>query len=186
MIIIFILIISVQLFLLLFKTENILRLIFFFFSFSLLFLSLSLSLLLLKKGFDCRVSSLDGKYGSGIYFTDDIEKSDKYCDDDREGLRHVIFSRVVVGSPCLTNRYLRNQVLFFFFCFFVFLFFCFFVFLFFVFCFLFFFSLLISFFLFLFLFLFSLFLFLTFFLSLSEKTTKIRRPFIRFGNCRCR
>ena len=68
------------------------------------------------------MSPIDGKYGSGVYFTDDIHQSDRSCDDDREGLRHVILSRVVVGSPCLTNRYLRNQVFFFFFFFFFFLF----------------------------------------------------------------
>mmetsp|Transcript_43244 Transcript_43244/g.60685 ORF Transcript_43244/g.60685 Transcript_43244/m.60685 type:complete len:145 (+) Transcript_43244:482-916(+) len=65
--------------------------------------------LVYREGFDCRVASLGGKYGSGIYFADDIRKSDKYCNDDREGLRHVFFTRVVIGSPCLTERYLRHQ-----------------------------------------------------------------------------
>ena len=50
------------------------------------------------EGFDIRVSSRSGNFGSGVYFTDHFKKSHRYSPVDSFGRRYLLVSRVCLGS----------------------------------------------------------------------------------------
>ena len=51
------------------------------------------------QGFDSRIGSLDGNFGSGCYFSDDVRKAIQYCTPDESGVSYVFLGRVCLGCP---------------------------------------------------------------------------------------
>jgi hypothetical protein len=55
-------------------------------------------------GFDERVAKTNGLYGAGSYFADASSKSQQYAQTDTNGHYCMLYCRVVMGSPHMTNR----------------------------------------------------------------------------------
>ncbi len=45
-----------------------------------------------------------GLFGKGIYFAENISKSDEYIMEDADGFCWVILARVCMGNPCITTK----------------------------------------------------------------------------------
>jgi hypothetical protein len=50
-------------------------------------------------GFEHRVSSSFGFFGSGVYFADLSTKADRYAHPDERGIRYMFLARIVLGAP---------------------------------------------------------------------------------------
>ena len=51
------------------------------------------------QGFDARVGSLHGNFGSGCYFSDDVGKAIQYATPDDSGVSYLFLGRVCLGCP---------------------------------------------------------------------------------------
>src|SRR5690349_11704467 len=57
-----------------------------------------------QKGFEERVSRLEGLFGAGIYFTENSSKADEYTTPDEKELCYLFLSRVCLGNPYVTEQ----------------------------------------------------------------------------------
>jgi len=61
-----------------------------------------------SQGFDERCARDSGLYGQGMYFAEEACKSNQYCDEDDEGVRCIIISRILLGTPFFATEPMRN------------------------------------------------------------------------------
>jgi len=64
--------------------------------------------LIIKQGFEERIAKDKGIFGAGIYFAENISKSDEYITPDHDGLCKVFLSRVCLGTPFVTLEPLQS------------------------------------------------------------------------------
>jgi hypothetical protein len=60
-------------------------------------------------GFDEKVAAMSGLYGAGSYFADASSKSQQYATTDSHGHYCMLYCRVVMGSPYMTNRRHKSE-----------------------------------------------------------------------------
>lgn len=65
--------------------------------------------LIAEHGFDERVAEIGGLYGGGCYFAENSCKSQQYATANRAGECTMLYCRVLLGDPHLTNTQLKNQ-----------------------------------------------------------------------------
>jgi serine/threonine protein kinase len=65
--------------------------------------------ILALEGFDERVANTNGLYGAGSYFADASSKSHQYSRKDSNGHYCMLYCRVIMGSPYMTNRQHNNE-----------------------------------------------------------------------------
>ena len=65
--------------------------------------------LIAEHGFDERVAEIGGLYGGGCYFAESSCKSQQYSTANRAGEFTMLYCRVLLGDPHLTNTQLKNQ-----------------------------------------------------------------------------
>lgn len=63
-----------------------------------------------RHGFDDRVASSTGLFGSGIYFADDPQKANKYAPSDKNGFRYMIVTKVLMGDIDIINGVCKDLV----------------------------------------------------------------------------
>merc|ERR1712048_392717 len=60
-----------------------------------------------KKGFETRLSNMEGLYGAGTYFAEESCKSFQYCDQQDE--RCIVLARVTLGHAYRTQGPLQGH-----------------------------------------------------------------------------
>jgi len=58
---------------------------------------------ILTQGFDTRVGALEGKYGAGCYFAEDVQKSLQYMKPGSKGKMILFLARVCLGYPYISE-----------------------------------------------------------------------------------